>query len=171
MKNLLFFLPVLMVVVVAPVSARTIGEIDVGGVLRDAVLNGLNVPSVKLSTFRGKPLLINVWASWCGPCRQEMGSLNRLSQRYGGKQLKVIGISTDDDVNAAFNFLERSGTSFENFIDKKLLMENMLGADRLPLTLLIDAQGKIVRKHYGAREWDDRESRDLISKNLGVVLP
>ncbi|MDH5219168.1 MAG: TlpA family protein disulfide reductase, partial [Gammaproteobacteria bacterium] len=68
----------------------------VGSVLRDATLQGFGGDTLHLSELRGKPLIINVWASWCGPCRAEMGSLERLSKRYGGKQFNLIGISTDD---------------------------------------------------------------------------
>ena len=76
--------------------AKTPGEVEVGGFLREAQLQGLSGPSKKLSAYRGKPLIINVWASWCGPCRDEMESLQRLARSYGGKQFNVIGISTDD---------------------------------------------------------------------------
>jgi thiol-disulfide isomerase/thioredoxin len=164
----LFF--VLLAVVVNPLYAKTPGEIEVGVILRDAHLDGLTTHPKKLSSFRGKPLIINVWASWCGPCRQEMGSLDRLSRRYGGKQFNVIGISTDDSMDAAYAFLERSNTSFDNFIDKKLRLENMLGADRLPLTLLIDAQGRVLGKYYGAKVWDGLEAKSLIEKMFGIRM-
>lgn len=65
--------------------AGTPGEIPVGDQLPEASLNNLAGGTAKLSAFRGKPLLINVWASWCGPCREEMGSLDRLARRYGGR--------------------------------------------------------------------------------------
>ena len=153
-----------------PVLAATPGEVPVGGTLREARLNGLTVPPTQLSAFRGKPLIINVWASWCGPCRAEMASLDSLSKRYQGKPFKVIGISTDDYPEKAFAFLERSGTSFENFIDARLELENMLGANRLPLTLLIDAQGRVLAKHYGAKDWDGAEARQMIAKAFGIKL-
>jgi len=99
-----------------PVLARTPGEIAVGLSLRPATMQGLNGPQRKLSEFRGKPLLINVWASWCAPCRAEMASLDRLARRYGDR-FNVIGISTDDYPEAASAFLEKAGVAFSQFID------------------------------------------------------
>lgn len=148
----------------SPAYARTPGEVEIGGTLREAAMQGLSGASRKLGDYRGKPLVINVWASWCGPCRDEMGSLERLSRRYGGKQFVVIGISTDDYPNAAKAFLQKSKTTFSHFIDSQLLLENMLGADRLPLTLLVDAQGKVLGKFYGAKEWDSPEAIEVIGK-------
>ena len=153
-----------------PILAKTPGEVETGAVLREAQLQGLLVPGRKLSSFRGKPLLINVWASWCGPCRQEIGSIDRLARRYGGKQFNVIGVSTDDYIDRATLFVQRFGISFPNFIDSQLTLENMLGADQLPLNLLLDAKGRILAKHYGAREWDSPEALTLIAKTLQVKL-
>ena len=153
-----------------PAFAKTPGEVEVGGLLREAQMQGLSGPSKKLSAFRGKPLVINVWASWCGPCRQEMGSLERLSRRYGGKQFEVIGISTDDYQDRAAAFLQQSHTTFSNFIDSKLFMENMLGADRLPLTLLVDAQGRVLGKYYGAKQWDSPEALEIIAKAFRIKM-
>ncbi|MGO9423980.1 MAG: TlpA family protein disulfide reductase, partial [Steroidobacteraceae bacterium] len=65
----------------APVRGDTPGEVPVGGTLRDETLQGLNGPPRNLRAFRGRPLIINVWASWCGPCREEMASLERLAWR------------------------------------------------------------------------------------------
>jgi thiol-disulfide isomerase/thioredoxin len=155
----MFFAWLLCLVAISNLAhAKTPGEVEVGGVLREAQMPGLAGPSKKLSAFLGKPLVINVWASWCGPCREEMGSLERLSRRYGGKQFNVIGISTDDYRDHALAFLRQSKTTFSNFIDSKLLLENMLGADRLPLTLLVDAQGRVLGKFYGAKQWDSPEA-------------
>jgi thiol-disulfide isomerase/thioredoxin len=146
--------------------AQTPGEVEVGGILREAHLHGLSGPSKKLSDYRGKPLIINVWASWCGPCRDEMGSMQRLARRYGGKQFNVIGISTDDYREPALAFLKESTTTFANYIDSNLLMENMLGANRIPLTLLVDAKGKVIEKIQGAQEWDSPQALELIKKSF-----
>ena len=150
--------------------AKTPGEVAVGAVLPDATMTGLTVPYRKLSDFRGKPLIINVWASWCGPCRMEMGSLDRLYRRYGGKQFQVIGISTDDYPDRVQGFLQQAKTGFSHFIDSKLVLENMLGADRLPLTVLVDADGRVLAKYYGAKEWDSPQALEVISKVFSIKL-
>jgi len=153
-----------------PGWAATPGEIPVGGMLRDAPMQGLSGPSRLLSDFRGTPLIINVWASWCGPCRAEMGSLERLSRTHGAGKFVVIGISTDDYAENARAFLRQSGTTFSHYIDTQLLLENMLGANRIPLTLLVDAGGRVQGKYYGAKEWDSTEALEAIGKAFGIRM-
>ena len=146
------------------VQAGTPGEVMVGQPLREAPMNGIAGPGANLSSFRGKPLLINVWASWCGPCRAEIGSLERLARRYNGREFNIIGISTDDDPAAAAAFVRQYGVSFANYLDRKLLLENMLGADRLPLSVLVDADGRVIKKIAGSRAWDSPEAINLITQ-------
>ncbi|MBL8494887.1 MAG: TlpA family protein disulfide reductase [Rhodocyclaceae bacterium] len=123
--------------------------------------------SRRLAEFRGRPLVVNVWASWCGPCRAEMPSLERLS-RNGAERVRVIGVSTDDDPNLAREFLLRTGVSFPNFqdLDQKLERE-VFGAAAIPLTLVVDADGRVLERVLGARDWDSPQSRDLIERLLG----
>jgi thiol-disulfide isomerase/thioredoxin len=170
MKSIILFVLISLAGLISPSFAKTPGEVEIGNVLQDIQMNGLTVPTRKLSAYRGKPLIINVWASWCGPCRQEMSSLDKLARRYGGRQFNLIGISTDDNIEAAYVFLERTGTSFDNFIDKRLVLENMLGADRLPLTVLVDPQGRVLSRHYGAKDWDGLEAKQLIGKAFGIKM-
>jgi len=154
----------------APALAKTPGEVEAGGYLREAILYGFAGDVRKLSELRGKPLIINVWASWCGPCRAEMGSLERLSRRYGGKLFNIIGVSTDDDDGAAAAFLMQAKVTFDNYHDKKLTLENMLGANTIPLTILVDAGGRVVLKVRGTRQWDSAESLALIGKTFGKKM-
>ena len=170
MKLAITFLLFCLSAVLSVAAAKTPGEVEIGSVLREAQMQGLLVPNRKLSAFRGNPLLINVWASWCGPCKQEMPSVERLAKRYSGKQLNVIGISTDDYIDRATWFVKQNAITFPNFIDNQLFLENMLGADHLPLTLLIDGNGKVLAKFYGAKEWDSPEALNVISKALRVKL-
>ncbi len=150
--------------------AKTPGEVDFGGMLRDVRMQGLSGRPKLLSEFRGKPLLINVWASWCGPCLQEMPSLERLAQKYGGKQFHVIGVSTDDYPAKANGFLKAHKITFANYIDHDLVLENMFGANQLPLTLLVDSRGMLLDKHYGFKQWDSPEALNLIAKTFQAKL-
>lgn len=169
MKTVVFALLVAAAVGALPAGAKTPGEVEVGQVLRQAPMQGIVGPSRLLSDFRGKPLIINVWASWCGPCKAEMPSLQRLAKR-AGQQVQVIGISTDDYQERAESFVRTFDIGFPNFIDSKLRLEHMLGAERLPLTLLVDAQGKVVAKHFGAREWDSPQALAYVAKHLRIKL-
>jgi thiol-disulfide isomerase/thioredoxin len=141
-------------------------EIPMGGYLPDVELHGLLVKSKKLSEYRGKPLIINMWASWCGPCQEEMASIQHLSTIQGGKRFSIIGISTDDDKDAAVKAMIKSKLTFENYIDRNLTFEHLLGADSIPLTIFIDAQGRIIKKIHGAQEWDSPKSLSLIHNTL-----
>ena len=140
------------------------GEVAVGQVLGEAVLQGLNGPARALSTYRGRPLIINVWASWCGPCRAEMASLERLAWRGLKPEFAIIGISTDDDRDAARAFLQQANATITQYLDDRLQMEHMLGATHLPLTLLVDANGRVLSKTFGSRDWDSPETREMIRK-------
>jgi thiol-disulfide isomerase/thioredoxin len=151
--------------------ARSPGEVEIGDTVREATLQGLNGPPRKLSEFRGRPLIINLWASWCGPCRDEMASLDRLAWLEPARHFSIIGISTDDDLARAKEWLKASNATINQFIDSRLQMENMLGATRIPLTVLVDSDGRVVDKIYGAREWDSPQSLQLIRAAFGRHHP
>ena len=126
-------------------------------------MRGLNGPSRRLSEFRGRPLIINVWASWCGPCWAEMASLERLSWRDESRYVNVTGISTDDFPRRARTALKASNATIAHFIDSDLYLEKLLGAYHLPLTVLVDAEGRVLEKVYGARAWDSAKALQLIA--------
>ena len=140
--------------------------VAVGQVLPDVVMAGLNGPHKPLSSYRGRPLIINVWASWCGPCRKEAASLERLAWSKAGGRYTVIGISTDDDRNAALKWLQHSNATISHYIDSgpRWTLEHMLGASSIPVTVLVDAKGRVVARFRGAREWDSAESVRLINR-------
>jgi thiol-disulfide isomerase/thioredoxin len=152
--------------VVAPARADATGEVPVGARLREATLDGLNGPVRKLSAFRGRPLIVNVWASWCGPCRAETASLERLAWREDAARYAIIGISTDDYRDRAQAWLRASNATISHYIDHRLELENMLGANRLPLTVFVDADGRVLARVYGAKEWDGPEARQFIERTF-----
>lgn len=142
------------------------GPVPEGTRLPDVRMSGLNGPDRLLSTYFGQPLLINVWASWCGPCRQETASLERLAWLPTDVPFAVIGISTDDYRERALRWLAASRASISHFIDRQLQLETMLGASRLPLTVLVDARGRVLSRHYGAKEWDAAPVRAMVRRTF-----
>jgi len=149
-------------------QAGTPGEVLRGQMLRDARMRGLNGPDRQLASLRGRPLIINVWASWCGPCVAEMASLERLAWQERAITFSIIGISTDDYRDRALAVLKRTNATISHYIDFKLELENMLGASQIPLTVLVDAQGRVLEKVVGAKEWDSAESQRFIGKAFGA---
>jgi len=150
--------------IAAPAAARPPGELPIGGLLPDLTLRGLNGPDRRLAAFRGRPLVINVWASWCGPCIEEMASLERLAWHEGRVPFTLIGISTDDYPEPARRFLDRTRATISHYLDHDLQMETLLGAGTIPLTVLVGADGRLIARIRGSRDWDDEPSRQLLER-------
>jgi thiol-disulfide isomerase/thioredoxin len=138
--------------------------VPVGERLADLRLSGLNGPDQALSRYFGRRLIINVWASWCGPCRAEAASLERFAWSEPGQAYTVIGISTDDDRAAAQRWLTRSRATLPHFIDRELAMETQLGASHIPLTVLVDEAGRVRARIEGARDWTEPAALALIER-------
>jgi len=154
-----------------PVVATTKASpplVGAGEVLPDVVMAGLNGPHRSLSSYRGRPLIINVWASWCGPCREEAASLERLAWSEAGSRYTVIGISTDDDRDEALRWLRHSNATISHYIDSgpRWVLEHMLGASMIPVTVLVDARGRVVARFRGARDWHSAESIQLLEREF-----
>jgi thiol-disulfide isomerase/thioredoxin len=143
-------------------APATPAPVAVGRPLPDVVMAGLNGPQRSLSSYRGRPLIVNVWASWCQPCRAEAVSLERLAWSEAGSRYVVIGISVDDDRAAALKWLRHSNATVSHYIDSRLTLEHMLGASTVPLTVLVDSGGRVVARFRGARQWDSAESIRMI---------
>jgi thiol-disulfide isomerase/thioredoxin len=157
--------------VAAPANAPA--PVAVGRHLPNVVMTGLNGPQRSLVSYRGRPLIINVWASWCGPCRAEAASLERLARGKAGSRYVVIGISTDDSRDAALAWLRASNARLSHYIDSgpQWTLEHMLGASAIPVTVLVDAGGRVVARFRGAREWDSAESIRMIEQAFANAGP
>ena len=169
MKPLIQAAGVAIVLCASIACAPAAGVVPVGGYLRDAPLRGLNGPSQRLAGFRGEALIINVWASWCGPCREEMSSLERLAWVRLPERFRIIGVSTDDDPNAARAFLRAANATIGQFIDSDQVVERMLGASTIPLTVLVGPDGRVLDKVYGERDWSAPAALRLITRRFAAA--
>jgi thiol-disulfide isomerase/thioredoxin/outer membrane lipoprotein-sorting protein len=104
-----------------------------------------------LDSFRGKPVLIDLWATWCGPCVQALPKLNQLYQEAAKNGLVLISVDRDEEAKTASDFLAKKGYAWPNFHDDGEI-EKLVGSPGIPRTLLIDAQGKVVYDATGGNE-------------------
>jgi cytochrome c biogenesis protein CcmG, thiol:disulfide interchange protein DsbE len=118
--------------------------------------------SISLSQFRGKPLVLNFWATWCPPCIQEMPSLVQLQRQLGGK-VTILAVSEDDDVNSYEQFIRDHNIDLLTVRDTKH-SNDLYGTFKFPETFVIDSNGKIVRKFIGAADWTSPEIVDYLKK-------
>ncbi len=119
--------------------------------------------SVRFADFRGTHLLVNVWATWCGPCRLEMPLLEQLHQELGPDQLRVVGISIDaGSSQAVADHLEENGLTYLNLHDNRdRLMRRFGWGAGVPQTLLLDPNGVIKLYKQGAPATDEQKARFL----------
>jgi thiol-disulfide isomerase/thioredoxin len=121
-----------------------------------------------LRDFQGRVVLLNLWATWCAPCRTEMPALDRLEKELGGADFVVVPVSIDRDGIAAVGpfyrtlGIERLGV----YIDPLGRGTSALAVPGLPTTLLIDAKGRLVARKMGGAQWDDRQIVALIGRYL-----
>jgi thiol-disulfide isomerase/thioredoxin len=126
-----------------------------------------------LADFRGKLILLNLWATWCPPCREEMPSLARLQAKLGGSDFTVVALSIDAGESALSKvrqFYQETGIkNLPIYIDSAGMAANDLGAVGLPTTLLLDRDGQEIGRTVGPANWDGPEVAALVRTQLDGV--
>lgn len=140
------FLLVLLFVSSAPAAMPSAGSIAPGFTLKSN--SGKNL---KLGDFRGQVVMINFWATWCGPCRQEMPHLNRLHERYRKAGFVLLGVNIDDQPKAARDMAQRLGVVFPVLFDTDKRVSRLYDVAAMPSSLLIDRDGRVRYVHLGYR--------------------
>ena len=133
---------------------------------RAATLSG-SPPTLALRDFAGHPLLLNLWATWCQPCREEMPSFERLYRDDGPRGLRIVAVSVDDPGtdDAIRALVRQNGLTFDVLHGARSRIMAQYQVRGVPETFLISAQGRIVGTQYG-RDWSTPESRALVDSLL-----
>lgn len=133
----------------------------------DFTLNDINGKPVSLSSFKGKVVLLNFWATWCPPCRAEIPSMNRLQEKLKSRGLVVIAVSTDNRIDEPKRFVQQNPVNFIVLHDSNLKVSRTIyKVFMMPTTFLIDRRGIIVEKYFGEQDWTDPE----ILKEIEALL-
>ncbi|PLC48130.1 redoxin [Pollutimonas subterranea] len=123
--------------------------------------------TVTLADFRGRVVLLNIWATWCPPCREEMPSLDRLNAKRGGPAFEVVALSIDRDTALVKPFYQEFGVqTLRGYFDPSSKVSNTLRAPGVPTTLLIDQEGREIGRTLGPAVWDSRQVEALIDAAL-----
>ncbi len=120
---------------------------------------------VTLASYAGKPLLVNLWATWCAPCVAEMPDLDRLAGK--GDDLQVLAVSQDmegSEEKVAQFFKDRKLTNLDPYLDPEIALMTSLGVSNLPTTVLYDSEGREVWRVTGPLEWNGAEAAKLIAE-------
>ncbi len=115
--------------------------------------------ALSMKDFRGRMVLLNIWATWCAPCREEMPALDRLQAQLGGSEFEVLALSVDQQgAEPVQKFFSEVGIkTLERHIDPTAQAAFKLGVVGLPATLLVDRQGREIGRHVGPAKWDAPE--------------
>lgn len=152
-----------------PTAGRTATDATAG--LPDLTLPCLGGgPDVRLAALAGTPTVVNVWAVWCGPCREELLSFQRLAER-AGTRLRVLGVDSEEgSMRAPLSFVADRGVHFPSLYDQNGALRRHYATNGLPLTLFVRADGTVVADdiHRGPIGYDDLTAK--IHQHLGVVV-
>jgi peroxiredoxin len=166
MSFLSFLLRCAAATVVLGLSAAAQAAPAVGSLAPDFTLRTVGGPNVRLGEQRGQVVLVNFWATWCGPCREEMPQLNRLYDKYRGAGLVMLGVNVDEDPAKAAEVAQKLGVHFPVLLDSNKQVSSRYELSAMPSTVLIDRDGKVRYLHKGFREGYaqlyDQQIRDLI---------
>ena len=150
--------------------------IEVGGRAPDFTATDLEGRPVSLRDVRGKVVLLNIWATWCPPCREEMPSMQRLHERLGPEGLEIVAVSVDAPAGRldpggrpggdVEEFAREMGLTFTIWHDPSGTIQRTYRTTGVPESFVIDRSGTIIKKVIGATEWDSPANVDLIRRLL-----
>lgn len=135
---------------------------DVSGPAPDFTLTSRDGQTVSLSELKGQVVMINFWATWCGPCRQEMPLLEQLYTRYEGLGFTLLGVNIEEDSKLADRFLEETPVTFPILFDPENGVSKLYNVSAMPSTVLVDRAGNVRYLHHGYQPGYENEYQNQI---------
>jgi len=133
----------------------------------DIALPTLTGETVNLASLKGKVVLVNFWATWCGPCLMEMPSMQRLYQQYHRDNFEILAVATDfEGASVVKPYVGRLRLTFPILLDPQMQVNDLYKVTGIPTSLIIDRDGIITHKFYGSEDWDSDHSHRLIEQIL-----
>jgi peroxiredoxin len=118
----------------------------------DFTLRSMSGPNLRLQEQRGQVVLVNFWATWCGPCRQEIPHLNKLYDKYRASGFVLLGVNIDEDAKVAADLAAKLGVKFPVLLDTDKKVSKLYDMSAMPATVVIDRDGKVRYIHRGYRD-------------------
>ena len=128
--------------------------------------NDMEGKAVDLKHLQGRVLVVNFWATWCGPCRDEMPSLQRLREKLDGRSFDVLAVNYGESREKVSQFLGRENVVLPVLLDPEMETAKAWGVGGLPMTFLVDAKGRVRYSVFGERDWSGGDSLALVEKLL-----
>ncbi len=132
----------------------------------DFALKSASGENLRLSEYRGDVVMINFWATWCGPCRQEMPLLDELYTRYQRVGFNLLGVNIDDDSGRAMKMIDELGVNFPVLFDARKEVSKLYEVEAMPVTVLVDREGKVRHVHHGYKPGYEDKYLDQIRSLL-----
>ena len=132
----------------------------------DFALKSSSGENLRLSEYRGNVVMVNFWATWCGPCRQEMPLLDELYSRYQRVGFSLLGVNIDDNQSKAMNMVSELGLCFPVLFDSRKEVSMLYEVDAMPVTILIDREGTVRYVHHGYKPGYEEKYLDQIRSLL-----
>ena len=147
---------------VTPETGETQPTDPPANIAPDFTMLDMDGNEVTLAEFFGKPIILNFWASWCGPCKMEMPEIQDFYEKYG-ENIHFLAVSVDDSMDTAKTFIETEGYTFPVYFDTSSMGAYTYGASSIPLTFFIDAEGNLTAYYMGAM------SEDILQQGVDMI--
>ena len=149
-----------------PSTGPVLKPVAAGGMAADFKLQDLRGNTISLSSLRGKVVFLNVWATWCAPCREEMPAIESLYEEFSkDKDFEVLAVSQDTSGRKAVApYVKRTGLRFTVLLDPSNEVGDAYNVSGIPETFIIDRDGRIVAHHMGPYDWSSSEMRDALEE-------